>query len=100
MTRRPAYAGPDWTPEGDPNLDHGSHDTYRNYGCKCAACRAGHARVVSKWTKKPKKLPAHIHPDSYEAYKYYQSRTPGAKAANAARRRKQRELQQGGPDPA
>jgi hypothetical protein len=96
MTIRPAYADENWTPENDPKLDHGSHDTYRNYGCKCPLCRAGHAAAVAKWTRRKKELPPHIHPDSYEAYKYYNSRTPGARAANAARRRQQKALKKKG----
>jgi hypothetical protein len=71
-------------------LVHGTEGGYTNHKCRCGPCTQAHSIAMQIWVSKNKPLPEGMDPDSYEAYKYYGSRTPGARAANAERRREQR----------
>jgi len=71
---------------------HGNAESdvgYTNHKCGCQRCLDAHAEWNRRWRNKDKPIPAHIDPDSYNAYKYYKSRTPGAIAANNAEKVRQ-----------
>jgi hypothetical protein len=74
---------------------HGTTNGYHNHRCRCALCKEAHNIEMATWVEanKGRPIPEGVDPDSLHAYKYYGSRTTGARAANAERRARQREAQ-------
>jgi len=74
---------------------HGTEGGYTNHRCGCPRCRGvyNEAQAERAAAAGDRPIPEHVDPDSYHAYRYYGSKTPGALAANAARRAAQKARQ-------
>lgn len=72
---------------------HGTEGGYTNHRCGCRRCRKAYNKAQRERRLQTRSIPDHVDPDSYNAYRYYGSRTPGALAANAERRATQRARQ-------